>query len=72
MQSEGCIVNIGCSVGSIPQPNLLSYCISKCGVEMLTKSCALELAPFNVRVNAVSPCAVNSNLTVYNGYNQSE
>ena len=71
-QNEGCIVNVGCSFGKKPQPNLLSYCISKSGLEMLTKATAIELAPFNIRVNAVSPSAANTNLTLYTGYSQPE
>ena len=40
---------------------MISYCMSKAGVEMLTKSAALELARFGVRVNCVSPSFVNTN-----------
>lgn len=36
--------------------------MSKAGLEMMTKSAALELARFGVRVNAVSPSFINTNL----------
>ena len=44
----------------------------KAGLEMLTKSCALELAPFGIRVNAVSPAFVLSNLYRVTGMNEPE
>ena len=59
---KGCIVNISCIKGSKPFPGLVSYCMSKAGLEMLTKSTALELARFGVRANCVSPSYVNTNL----------
>jgi NAD(P)-dependent dehydrogenase (short-subunit alcohol dehydrogenase family) len=36
-------------------PGVLSYCISKAGVDQLTRCAALELAPKGVRVNSVNP-----------------
>ena len=36
--------------------------MSKAGIEMMTKSCAVELARFGVRVNAVSSSFLNTNL----------
>lgn len=59
---EGCCVNISCLKGSKPQPGLISYCMSKAGLEMMSKSAALELARFGVRVNCVSASYVNTNL----------
>lgn len=60
--AQGCIMNISCIKGSKPQPGLISYCMSKAGLEMLTKSTAIELARFSVRCNCVSPSYVNTNL----------
>jgi NADP-dependent 3-hydroxy acid dehydrogenase YdfG len=59
---QGCVVNVSCMKGSKPQPGLTSYCMSKAGLEMLTKSAALELSRFGVRVNCVSPAFCNTNL----------
>jgi len=51
----GAIVNI-CSIsGIIAQPNQMTYNASKAGIIGLTRCMALELAPYNIRVNAVSP-----------------
>jgi NAD(P)-dependent dehydrogenase (short-subunit alcohol dehydrogenase family) len=40
----------------------MSYCMSKAGLQMLTKSAAIELARFGVRVNCVSSSFLNTNL----------
>lgn len=52
---DASIVNVSCLKGSSPQPGLISYCMSKAGLEMLTKSAAIELAQKGVRVNCISP-----------------
>ncbi len=62
ISGPGCVVNVSCIKGSKPQPGLISYCMSKAGLEMLTKAAALELARFGVRVNAVSSSFLNTNL----------
>jgi NAD(P)-dependent dehydrogenase (short-subunit alcohol dehydrogenase family) len=43
-------------------PGVLAYCVSKAGVDHLTRCAALELAPKGIRVNAVNPGVVVSNL----------
>jgi NAD(P)-dependent dehydrogenase (short-subunit alcohol dehydrogenase family) len=51
----GSIVTVASLFGRDPVPRGAAYCASKAGVEALTRSLALELAPYGVRVNAVSP-----------------
>ena len=51
----GSIVTIASLFGRDPVPRGAAYCASKAGVEALTRSLALELAPHGVRVNVVSP-----------------
>lgn len=46
--------------------------MTKAGLEMLTKCCALELAPLGIRVNAVSPTTVDTNLYRYTGMSEME
>jgi len=59
--SKGCIVNISADRASRPDPGVLSFSMSKAGVEALTRSSAMELAPFGIRVNAVAPSFVDTN-----------
>ena len=52
---HGSIVNVSSTFGHRPLPGGSHYAASKSAIEMLTRSGALELAPENVRVNAVAP-----------------
>ena len=62
IRSRGAVVNLS-SVASIrPYANLLGYCVSKAAVDMLTRCTALDLAPHGVRVNAVNPGVVVTEL----------
>jgi NAD(P)-dependent dehydrogenase (short-subunit alcohol dehydrogenase family) len=60
--SRGTIVNVSSVTGLRAFPNVLAYCVSKAAVDQLTRCAALELAPKGVRVNAVNPGVVVSNL----------
>ena len=54
----GCIVNIGSGCNQIPFPNLVDYSASKAGIDQFTRSAAMELGPYGIRVNCVAPGAI--------------
>ncbi len=58
IKTKGNIVNVSSVTGLRSFPGVLAYCVSKAGVDQLTRCAALELAPKGVRVNAVNPGVV--------------
>ena len=68
--SKGSIVNVSSVTGLRSFPGVLAYCVSKAGIDQLTRCAALELAPKGVRVNAVNPGVVISNLHRRGGMNE--
>lgn len=58
IRTRGNIVNISSVTGLRSFPGVLAYCVSKAGVDQLTRCAALELASKGVRVNAVNPGVV--------------
>lgn len=58
----GCIINISSVHQIIPKPHYVPYATSKAGIEMMTKTMALELAHDNIRVNAVAPGAIETDM----------
>jgi NAD(P)-dependent dehydrogenase (short-subunit alcohol dehydrogenase family) len=61
-KTKGNIVNVSSVTGPRAFPNVLAYCVSKAGVDQLTRCSALELAPKGIRVNAVNPGVVVTGL----------
>jgi NAD(P)-dependent dehydrogenase (short-subunit alcohol dehydrogenase family) len=59
---KGTIVNVSSATEGLAAPNLTPYAVSKAGVAMLTRQMALELAPYGIRVNAVCPGLVETDL----------
>ncbi len=57
-QGGGCIINTTSAQEIIPKPEFLAYAIAKGGLGSLTRTLALEYADKNIRVNAVGPGAV--------------
>jgi NAD(P)-dependent dehydrogenase (short-subunit alcohol dehydrogenase family) len=61
-ETRGNIVNVSSVTGTRAFPNVLAYCVSKAGVDQLTRCAALELAAKGIRVNAVNPGVVVTSL----------
>ncbi len=62
-QGHGRIVNIGSIFGIVSKAKRAAYSTTKWGLIGFTKAVALDLAPYNVLVNTVSPGFVNTELT---------
>ena len=62
-KKEGNIINTSSISAVIPETPLGAYSIAKAGVAMMTKMLAVELAPYNIRVNAVGPGFVRTGMT---------
>jgi NAD(P)-dependent dehydrogenase (short-subunit alcohol dehydrogenase family) len=68
-ETKGNIVNVSSVTGPRSFPGVLAYCVSKSAVDQLTRCSALELAEKGVRVNAVNPGVVVTNIHKRGGMN---
>ncbi|ANI34888.1 3-oxoacyl-[acyl-carrier-protein] reductase FabG [compost metagenome] len=62
-QRSGCIVNLSSVAAQKPGKGQSNYAAAKGGVEALTRALAVELAPRNIRVNAVAPGIVSTDMS---------
>jgi NAD(P)-dependent dehydrogenase (short-subunit alcohol dehydrogenase family) len=67
---NACIINFSSILASRPVNGLAPYSIAKAGIEMMTKSLALELAPMNIRVLCISPATIQTNFHTGAGMSQ--
>lgn len=58
----GAIVNISSLSGIVALHEHAVYCASKGGLDQLTRVMALELGPYNIRVNSVNPTVTNTSM----------
>lgn len=65
-KNKGKIVNICCIRSSIFKRNMADYAASKGGILSLTSAMALDLAPYNIQVNAVAPGFIYTGMTSSN------
>jgi NAD(P)-dependent dehydrogenase (short-subunit alcohol dehydrogenase family) len=70
MAPGACIINFSSILASRPVNGLAPYSIAKAGVEMMTKSLALELAPKNIRVLCIAPATIQTNFHTGAGMSQ--
>jgi NAD(P)-dependent dehydrogenase (short-subunit alcohol dehydrogenase family) len=61
--SGGRIINMGSIMSENPAPGEPHYAASKGGILMLTRALALDLAPYNITVNAIGPGVVKNGLS---------
>jgi NAD(P)-dependent dehydrogenase (short-subunit alcohol dehydrogenase family) len=67
-ETKGSIINISSVVGRYPSPGTSHYAATKAAVDSLTRSWAVELAEFGIRVNAVAPGPVETPIFGKTGY----
>ena len=70
MAPGSCIINFSSILASRPVNGLAPYSIAKAGVEMMTKSLALELAPKQIRVLCIAPATIQTNFHTGAGMSQ--
>src|SRR5688572_30234548 len=61
----GSIINIASVAGLRPQPGGLLYSFTKAGLIMMTRSWAQEFGPHNIRVNAIAPGLIQTDLSEF-------
>ena len=69
---KGAVVNVSSVNGLRSFPGVLAYCVSKAGVDHLTRCAAIEMAPLGVRVNAVNPGVTVTNLHRRSGMDETQ
>ena len=57
---QGSVVNVA-SEATSGAPNMVAYSASKGAVLSMTKTASKDLAPYNIRVNCISPCFIGDN-----------
>ncbi len=60
---KGSIINMSSILGSVGLAGAVSYCAAKGGVVQLTHASALDLAPHGIRINAIAPGFIATNMT---------
>jgi NAD(P)-dependent dehydrogenase (short-subunit alcohol dehydrogenase family) len=69
---KGAVINVSSVNGMRSFPGVLAYCVSKAGVDHLTRCAAIEMAPLGVRVNAVNPGVTVTNLHRRSGMEETQ
>ena len=62
-EKGGTIINMSSQMGHVGAERRTVYCMTKHAIEGLTKAMAIELAPHNIRVNAIAPTFLETPMT---------
>lgn len=60
--TPGCIINMSSINAVLAIPSQIPYCVSKGGLAQLTRATALSLAPYGIRVNAIGPGSIMTDM----------
>lgn len=60
---KGCIINISSMAAQYGLPKVIAYSASKSAIDGITRAMAVELSPFGIRVNAIAPGFIYSDMT---------
>jgi NAD(P)-dependent dehydrogenase (short-subunit alcohol dehydrogenase family) len=63
VQRRGSIINVSSQMGHVGGARRTVYCMTKHGIEGLTKAMAIDLAPHGIRVNSIGPTFIDTPLT---------
>ena len=61
-RGAGCIINVASQLGIKGGPNITPYCAAKAGIAGFTRALAWEAAPLGIRVNAIAPGPIDTDL----------
>jgi NAD(P)-dependent dehydrogenase (short-subunit alcohol dehydrogenase family) len=62
-RNSGCIINISSMAAQYGLPKVIAYSASKTAIDGLTRAMAVELSPNGIRVNAIAPGFIYSDMT---------
>ena len=65
-RKSGCIINVASQLGIKGGPNIAPYCAAKAGIAGFTRALAWEAAPLGIRVNAIAPGPIETDLILGN------
>ncbi len=60
---KGSIIHVSSQMGHVGGQRRTVYCMTKHGIEGLTKAMAIDLAPLGIRVNSIGPTFIDTPLT---------
>jgi NAD(P)-dependent dehydrogenase (short-subunit alcohol dehydrogenase family) len=66
------IINMSCLYGTKPMVGVISYAMSKAGLETLTRYAAADFASLGIRINAITACPVETNSLSFIGIKKEE